>query len=73
MNVVYEGQKISHREMEILELVVKGKRNKEIAYKLKIADQTVKNYVSQLFVKTNTGSRVELAVKYSYLIDGSMN
>jgi len=49
---------ISHRELEVLALVVEGYKNKEIAQILKIKHQSVKNHLQHLFkklsVKNNT-------------------
>ena len=42
---------ISHRELEVLALVVEGYRNKEIAEILKIQHQSVKNHLQRLFKK----------------------
>ena len=39
------------REMEILELVVRGMSNREIAYHLKISHQTVKNHMTAILRK----------------------
>ena len=44
-----EGLGISHRELEVLALVVEGYRNKEIAQILKIQHQSVKNHLQHLF------------------------
>ena len=43
--------KISHRELEVLALVVEGYKNKEIAQILKIQHQSVKNHLQHLFKK----------------------
>ena len=40
-----------------------GKGNKEIAGTLKLAEGTVKNYVSRILEKLNVRSRTELVVK----------
>ena len=42
---------ISHRELEVLALVVEGYKNKEIAQILKIQHQSVKNHLQHLFKK----------------------
>jgi len=54
---------LTERENDILQLIVAGKVNKEIAAKLKLAEGTVKNYVSRILEKLNARSRTELAVK----------
>lgn len=42
---------VSHRELEVLALVVEGYKNKEIARILKIQHQSVKNHLQHLFKK----------------------
>ncbi len=48
------------REASVLELVVEGLMNKEIARRLETSVRNVEKYVSRLFTKTNTNSRTEL-------------
>ena len=57
------GETLTERENDILQLIVAGKGNKEIAAQLKLAEGTVKNYVSRILEKLNARSRTELAVK----------
>ena len=57
------GEALTERENDILQLIVAGKGNKEIAAQLKLAEGTVKNYVSRILEKLNARSRTELAVK----------
>jgi DNA-binding NarL/FixJ family response regulator len=57
------GETLTDRENDILQLIVAGKGNKEIANQLKLAEGTVKNYVSRILEKLNARSRTELAVK----------
>lgn len=54
---------LTDRESEILQLIVEGKGNKEIAAQLRLAEGTVKNYVSRILEKLNARTRTELAVK----------
>jgi DNA-binding NarL/FixJ family response regulator len=54
---------LSDREAEILELVAKGMRNKEIADQLCIAEKTVKNHVSNILKALQVNSRTEAAMK----------
>jgi DNA-binding NarL/FixJ family response regulator len=51
---------LSHRELEILELVATGLTNYDIAEKLEISKRTVDNHISNILTKTNTDNRVEL-------------
>jgi DNA-binding NarL/FixJ family response regulator len=50
---------ISGREMQVLQLVADGKRNKEIAAELSIAEDTVKMHVRNIFSKLNVSDRTE--------------
>jgi DNA-binding NarL/FixJ family response regulator len=52
------------REQSVLELVVEGLMNKEIARRLGTTIRNVEKYVSRLFSKTGTSSRTEL-VRYA--------
>lgn len=51
---------LTPREESVLELVVDGLMNKEIARRLETSVRNVEKYVSRLFVKTGTNSRTEL-------------
>ena len=57
------AEPLTDREHSILALVSAGCSNKEIANELKLAEGTVKNYVSRIMDKTGARSRTELAVK----------
>ncbi len=54
---------VSHRETDILKLAGQGLENKEIAEKLLISEQTVRNHVHSLFRKLGLSERREL-VRY---------
>jgi len=45
---------LSAREVQVLELIVRGLANKQIAYSLNIAEHTVKNILSKLGVQDRT-------------------
>jgi two-component system response regulator DegU len=53
---------LSPREMEILEYVTRGLSNKEIAYKLGISHQTVKNHMTAILRKLRVDDRTQAAV-----------
>lgn len=53
---------LSPREMEILEHVTFGMINKEIANKLGISQQTVKNHMTSILKKLNVKDRTQAAV-----------
>lgn len=54
---------LSDRESEILTLIAKGMRNKEIANQLAIAEKTVKNHVSAILKALQVNSRTEAAMR----------
>ena len=56
---------LSQREWEILQLVVAGHSNKEIAVQYGVSPDTVKHQVSSIFDKVGVSSRVELA-RFAY-------
>jgi DNA-binding NarL/FixJ family response regulator len=53
---------LSHREMEILQFVTDGLSNKEIAVKLNISQQTVKNHMTSILKKLHVEDRTQAAV-----------
>ena len=57
-----EGSPLSGREREIVVLVAQGYKNKEIAWKLSISEQTVKNHLHNIFHKLAVSDRLELAL-----------
>jgi len=52
---------LSARELEVLELIVKGHGNKQIAYALGIAEHTVKNHVKSILSKLAVEDRTQAA------------
>ena len=50
---------LSHRELEILKLISKGKSNKEIAHLLSISDGTVRVHASNIFSKLGCSDRAQ--------------
>ena len=52
---------LSAQEQRVLSLVVEGKTNKEIAAALGLSDKTVKNYLSNAFLKLGISRRVQAA------------
>jgi DNA-binding NarL/FixJ family response regulator len=53
---------LSSREMEILELVIQGMSNREIAYHLGISHQTVKNHMTSILGKLGVADRTQAAI-----------
>jgi len=61
------GQDLTHREREILKLMIDGLSNPEIAKQLNVSRSTVKTHVSHILEKLDVKSRVEvvkLAIQY---------
>jgi len=52
---------LSAREIEVLSLIVEGLANKEIAYRLTIAEHTVKNHVKNILAKLGVADRTQAA------------
>jgi DNA-binding CsgD family transcriptional regulator len=55
------GVKVSRREQEVLDCILQGFTNKEIAAKLNVAERTVKFHVSSLLAKFGVTDRVALS------------
>ena len=53
---------LTRREMEVLELLGKGLRNKDIAARLYLSEKTVKNHISNIFMKLHVNGRTEAAL-----------
>jgi len=52
---------LSAREVQVLELIVQGLPNKQIAYTLNIAEHTVKNHVKNILSKLGVQDRTQAA------------
>ncbi len=57
-----ERPRLSNREREIVALVAQGFKNKEIAERMFISEQTVKNHLHNIFDKLGVSDRLELAL-----------
>ena len=56
---------LTDMEESILDLVSKGRTNKEISADLYIAEKTVRNYLSRIMRKIDVGNRTEAALYWS--------
>jgi len=63
-----EDLEISHRELEVLALVIEGYKNKEIAKILKIQHQSVKNHLQHIYKKLNVKNSTQ-----AYIIALNLN
>ena len=60
--IIAEVDKLTDREQKVLELIVNGHSNKEIAATLQITSGTVKNHVTNILYKLHLRNRIEVAV-----------
>jgi DNA-binding NarL/FixJ family response regulator len=54
-----EAARLTTREIEILALVRRGRRNREIAAELGVEEKTIKNHLNSIYSKLDLGSRIE--------------
>ncbi|MHB1020884.1 MAG: response regulator transcription factor [Acidobacteriaceae bacterium] len=54
--------RLTPREMQIVALIVQGCKNKEIATRLSVTEQVVKNYLRSIYDKSGVSDRLELAL-----------
>jgi two-component system NarL family response regulator len=54
---------LSTRELQVLELIVRGWVNKQIAYSLNVAEHTVKNHVKSILSKLDAQDRTQAATE----------
>lgn len=59
-----EGNPLTEREKEVLELIADGKNTNEIAKQLFITSGTVRNYVSGIFDKLQVSNRIEAIKRF---------
>jgi two-component system response regulator DevR len=57
-----DAPELTLRERQVLELIADGLTNRQIGERLKLAEKTVKNYVSGLLAKLGMERRTQAAV-----------
>ena len=57
-----ELPRLTHRELDILKLVARGRLNREIAAELFISENTVRNHIRNILDKLQMHSRMEAAM-----------
>ena len=57
-----DASPLSEREKQVVELIAQGFKNKEIAERMFISEQTVKNHLHNIFDKLGVSDRLELAL-----------
>jgi len=65
-----QGEELSPREQEVLELLARGYLYKEIAERLNISVPTVNTYIRRMYEKLHVRSRAQAVAKYAHLADG---
>ncbi len=53
----------TQKEKAVLQELMSGKRNSEIAESLNISVNTVRTHLSRMYAKTNTNGRMELVMR----------
>jgi DNA-binding NarL/FixJ family response regulator len=53
---------LSDRELEVLNMIVDGKSNKEIGNALSLSEQTIKNHVTSIFRKFGVEDRTQAVI-----------
>ncbi|HTL55255.1 MAG TPA: response regulator transcription factor [Candidatus Limnocylindrales bacterium] len=64
------GEELSPREQEVLDLLARGYLYKEIADRLNISVPTVNTYVRRMYEKLHVRSRAQAVAKYAHLVPG---
>jgi DNA-binding NarL/FixJ family response regulator len=59
--LTHPASQLSLRQITVLELVVEGLSNKQIAYRLRIADTTARNHVKNILAKLGVQDRTQAA------------
>ena len=58
-----EVDALTPREREVLEMLASGLSNKEIAWRMKISEHTVKFHVASIFAKLDVSTRTEAVMQ----------
>ena len=65
-------ERLSKKELQIVRLLIRGYKNKDIARELNNTEQVIKNYLRSIFDKTGVSDRLELAlftINHKLLLD----
>ena len=62
-NEIQVQQKLSHREQEVMTLLAKGLRDRDIADQLYISDSTVKFHIHNTLIKLEAKTRIQALYK----------
>jgi DNA-binding NarL/FixJ family response regulator len=67
--VVEQGEGLSPREEEVLDMLTQGFLFKEVADRLQISVHTVNTYVRRIYEKLHVRSRAQAVAKYAHAVD----
>ncbi len=56
-------EELTPRELEVLTLMARGRRNREIAEALVISEKTVGNHISNIFSKLQVADRTQAVIR----------
>ena len=68
-----QGLTLSARQRQLLDLLIEGKSNKEIADELKIESGTVKQHLFVLFRKLGVNSRAKAVIAASQIMKSNVS
>jgi DNA-binding CsgD family transcriptional regulator len=71
MNGIRQEFKLTRRETDILRRVLDGCKNTDIATELEISEQTVKDHLSNLYLKTGAQNRMALMRNLIYTLNNT--
>jgi DNA-binding CsgD family transcriptional regulator len=66
-----QSPELSNREREVVQLLLQGRSNKQIASSLTISERTVEFHLKNIYTKFDVSSRVELILKLGSAVEGS--
>jgi DNA-binding CsgD family transcriptional regulator len=55
--------RLAPQQAKIVELILRGKRNKQIAHILGISESTVRTYLGRMFARLDVSDRMELVLR----------
>jgi len=65
---IAQADRLSDREREILQLLARGRQNKEIVDQLKISPSTVATHIRRIYEKLHVHSRAEAVGKFATMV-----
>jgi DNA-binding CsgD family transcriptional regulator len=72
LRLALDAKGLSNRESEVVELIITGLSNKEVATKLFVTEKTVKFHLTNIYKKTSVKSRTMLTARFlPFTIDGA--